>query len=264
MIYWLTGQPGAGKTTLVNKLLDHFDEKNTIIIDGDDLRYVFDNKDYSENGRRKNIERAQDISLFLNRKGYTVLVALVSPYKNQRDIFKKLGDVVEIYVHTSEDRGRNNFHVHNYEPPTENFTNYYCCLEPFNPGMDKHVDVNVNQKLVIESEENVLIKTLIGQTQKNVDLEDTHVWLFENFDKIILLDRLDKQLQLESFSYQSYNKGNWHEKKRYRMEMVPKDIIDTNIKRLEHSTNKINELENKNFPYGKKYRINVNKPKSII
>ena len=26
----------------------------------------------------------------------------------------------------------------------------------------------------------------------------------------------------------------------------------------------INELENKNFPYGKKYRINVNKPKSII
>jgi hypothetical protein len=26
------------------------------------------------------------------------------------------------------------------------------------------------------------------------------------------------------------------------MEMVPKDIIDTNIKRLEYSTNKINEL----------------------
>ena len=128
-------------------------------------------------------------------------------------------------------------------------SNYYCCLEPFNPGMDKHVDVNVNQKLVIESEENVLIKTLIGQTQKNVDLEDTHVWLFENFDKIILLDRLDKQLQIESFSYQSYNKGNWHEKKRYRMEMVPKDIIDTNIKRLEHSTNKINELSKR---YNKK------------
>jgi|694.fasta_scaffold137166_3 hypothetical protein len=128
-------------------------------------------------------------------------------------------------------------------------SNYYCCLEPFNPGMDKHVDVNVNQKLVIESEENVLIKTLIGQTQKNVDLEDTHVWLFENFDKIILLDRLDKQLQLESFSYQSFNNGNWHEKKRYRMEMVPKDIIDTNIKRLEHSTNKINELSKR---YNKK------------
>jgi hypothetical protein len=129
-------------------------------------------------------------------------------------------------------------------------SNYYCCLEPFNPGMDKHVNVNVNQKLVIESEENVLIKTLIGQTQKNIDLDDMHVWLFENFDKIILLDRLDKQLQVESFSYQSYkNKGSWHEKKRYQMEMVPKDIIDTNIKRLEYSTNKINELSKR---YNKK------------
>ena len=33
------------------------------------------------------------------------------------------------------------------------------------------------------------------------------------------------------------------------MEMVPKDIIDTNIKRLEYSTNKINELSKR---YNKK------------
>jgi adenylylsulfate kinase-like enzyme len=121
MIYWFTGQPGAGKTTLVNNLLDHFGKQNTIIIDGDDLRLIFDNKDYSETGRRRNIERAQDIAFFMNRKGFTVLVALVSPYKDQRDMFKNLADVVEVYVHTSEDRGRNNYHVENYEPPTENF-----------------------------------------------------------------------------------------------------------------------------------------------
>ncbi len=33
------------------------------------------------------------------------------------------------------------------------------------------------------------------------------------------------------------------------MELVPKDVIKTNIKRLEHSTNKINELSKK---YNKK------------
>lgn len=122
-------------------------------------------------------------------------------------------------------------------------SNYYCCLEPFNPGMSEHFDVNVNQKLVIESEENVLIKTLIGQTQKNFDIEDVHVWLFKNFDKIILLDRLDKQLQVESFSYQSYkNNGSWHEKKKYQMETVPKDVIDLNTMGVKYSTNKINEL----------------------
>lgn len=121
MIYWFTGQPASGKTTLVNNLLDHFGRNNTIIIDGDDIRDIFQNKDYSENGRRKNIERAQDLALFLDKKGFIVLVSLVSPYKEQREIFKKIANVVEIYVHTSEDRGRNHFHVENYEPPTEGY-----------------------------------------------------------------------------------------------------------------------------------------------
>ena len=87
MIYWFTGQPGSGKTTLAIELLKHL-PTNSIHIDGDDLRLIFDNKDYSETGRRKNIERAQDIALFLNRKGHDVVVSLVSPYKDQRDSFK--------------------------------------------------------------------------------------------------------------------------------------------------------------------------------
>ena len=120
-ILWFTGQPASGKTTLVNNLLTHFGRENTVIIDGDDLRDVFQNKDYSEVGRRKNIERAQDIAQFLDKKGFTVLVSLVSPYKDQREDFKKREGVVEVYVHTTEDRGRNQFHVENYEPPTENF-----------------------------------------------------------------------------------------------------------------------------------------------
>ena len=142
-IYWFTGQPASGKTTLVNNLLTHFGKDNTIIIDGDDLRDIFQNKDYSEVGRRKNIERAQDISQFLNKKGFTVLVSLVSPYKDQREDFKNREDVIEVYVHTTEDRGRNQFHVENYEPPTENFIDldttdktevdsYYEILKKFN------------------------------------------------------------------------------------------------------------------------------------
>jgi hypothetical protein len=128
--------------------------------------------------------------------------------------------------------------------------NYYCALEPFNTNMNRPDGFNVNQKSIIESKDNVLIKTLIGHTQKGIDIDDMYVWLFEHFDEIILLDRLDKQLQVESFSYQTYkNDLRWHDKKRYRMELVPKDIIETNVKRLEYSTNKINELAKK---YNKK------------
>ena len=84
---------------------------------------IFDNKDYSEQGRRKNIELAQNIARFIHKKGDVAIVSLVSPYKDQRESFKeKLGNgIVELYIHAFEDRGRDQFHVSNYEPPTENY-----------------------------------------------------------------------------------------------------------------------------------------------
>jgi len=122
MIYWMTGQPGAGKTTLAKWMEAHFAGKG-VIVDGDDIRAIFDNKDYSEAGRRKNIELAQNIAKFYHHKGNVAIVSLVSPYKDQRDYFKEtMGDnIQEIYVHTSSIRGREQFHVANYEAPTENF-----------------------------------------------------------------------------------------------------------------------------------------------
>ena len=120
-IYWFTGQPGAGKTTLAKGLMNRLSLVNFIHVDGDDIRDIFQNKDYSENGRRKNIEKAQDISLFLDSKGFDVIVSLVSPYKDQRDEFKNKHNVLEFYVHTEDIRGREDYHVSNYEPPTENF-----------------------------------------------------------------------------------------------------------------------------------------------
>jgi adenylylsulfate kinase len=121
MIIWLTGQPGSGKTTICKKL--QFQDQRLFHIDGDDLRDLFDNKDYSEKGRRKNIELAQQISQYLHNKGEDVVVSLVSPYKDQRDKFKqKMGDnMVEVYVHTTETRGRENFFVKEYGQPTENY-----------------------------------------------------------------------------------------------------------------------------------------------
>jgi adenylylsulfate kinase-like enzyme len=122
MIYWLTGQPGAGKTTLGAWIMASFPTKS-IHIDGDDMRECFQDKDYSETGRRRNVERAQNIAKFMHHKGNTVVVSFVSPYRDQRENFKNLmgKDLVEIYVHTSDDRGRTSYFVSDYQEPLENF-----------------------------------------------------------------------------------------------------------------------------------------------
>lgn len=123
MVYWFTGQPGAGKTTLAGWLAASFSTQKVTLIDGDDIRKIFDNKDYSEEGRRKNVDLAQKIAHFIHEKGEIAIVSLVSPYRDQREEFKLTmgSNLIELYVHCFTDRGRTHFHVPNYEPPFENY-----------------------------------------------------------------------------------------------------------------------------------------------
>jgi adenylylsulfate kinase len=119
-IIWFTGQSGAGKTAISLQFLKEY--QDWFHIDGDDIRELFNNKDYSEQGRRRNIELAQQLAQYLYSKNKNVIVSLVSPYIDQREYFKnKIGkDLIEIYLHTTEDRGKNMFQTI-YEAPIENY-----------------------------------------------------------------------------------------------------------------------------------------------
>lgn len=117
MIIWLTGQPGAGKTTLAELLREHV---AGFRIDGDDLRAV-QPEGYDVRGRFTNVSRAQDIALFLHNLGHYVLVSLVSPNRAQREWLKAKAAVLEVYVHTTEVRGREHFFSEYYEPPRTDY-----------------------------------------------------------------------------------------------------------------------------------------------
>jgi len=119
MIFWFTGQPGSGKTTLGKALIEKLDD--VFHIDGDDLRDLSANVDYSEQGRISNIRTAQSIAMYLDNKGKNVVVSVIAPYKWLREEFKERHKVNEIYLHTTEIRGREDYFAEGYEAPTENF-----------------------------------------------------------------------------------------------------------------------------------------------
>ena len=121
MIYWFTGQPCAGKTVLANKLKERLPD--AFRIDGDDLRDLTTNKDYSINGRVNNVNTAQKLAHYLHNQGKDVIVSLIAPYIDQREDFKKLigEDFIEIYVHTTEPRERDQWKAAAYIAPKEDF-----------------------------------------------------------------------------------------------------------------------------------------------
>ena len=119
MIFWFTGQPGSGKTTLGKALLKNLED--AFHIDGDDLRGLSANIDYSEHGRISNIRTAQYIAMYLDNKGKNVVVSVVAPYRWLREEFKERHEVSEIYLHTTEIRGREHYFAEDYEAPEENF-----------------------------------------------------------------------------------------------------------------------------------------------
>jgi adenylylsulfate kinase len=126
MIYNFIGQPHSGKTTLSKHLRTALEinnpQRKVLMIDGDDLRKILNNKDYSKDGRRDNISKAYAIAKYLDADFlHDVIIAVVSPFLDLREELKLTSDVIEIYVHTENIRGRENFHVDYFEKPTENY-----------------------------------------------------------------------------------------------------------------------------------------------
>lgn len=117
MILVLFGQPCSGKSTIADEMKGMF-----MNIDGDRLRKIFKNTDYSRGGRIANLNRASDIAAFIDASGLDVVLSLVYPYKEARDYLNSLSkDVYWVYLEydQTESRGRETFHVEDFDVPDD-------------------------------------------------------------------------------------------------------------------------------------------------
>lgn len=101
---WFTGMPNSGKSTLVYHLLQK-KLRNCIVIDGDKFRervnpeLSFSRKDIIENNKT-----AIKMIKFLMGEGFNVLVAMITPFQEIRDMArKKIDNYFEIWVDCPEE-----------------------------------------------------------------------------------------------------------------------------------------------------------------
>ncbi len=105
-VVWLTGLSGSGKSTIadaaVRKL--HALGIHTYVLDGDNVRTGL-NKDlgFTPEDRAENVRRVAEVSKLMRDSGVVVFVALVSPYRSDRESAATLfeqGDFIEVFVDT--------------------------------------------------------------------------------------------------------------------------------------------------------------------
>ena len=102
-VIWFTGIPGSGKTTLAKRLKEYLESKGLCVehLDGDEVRpWLSPEAGFSREDRMRHLRRVAYVSHLLSRNGVIVLASFVSPYRESRDLARKLiGEYfIEVYV----------------------------------------------------------------------------------------------------------------------------------------------------------------------
>jgi len=103
-VVWLTGLPGAGKSSIANAVERrlHALGRHTTMLDGDNTRRGL-SKDlgFTPSDRAENNRRAGEVAKILTDAGLIVVAAFVSPFRAERETTRSLfgpGEYVEVFV----------------------------------------------------------------------------------------------------------------------------------------------------------------------
>jgi adenylylsulfate kinase-like enzyme len=127
MIILLFGQPCSGKTTIAHALQNYLYQisgKSFPIVDGDEIRSIFGNISYDREGRMRNLTKVSDISTFLSHQYDIVITSAVYPYAEARNYINSMneGNVKFVSLYYDGVRGREEFHVQDFEEPYQSLS----------------------------------------------------------------------------------------------------------------------------------------------
>jgi bifunctional enzyme CysN/CysC len=105
-VVWLTGLPGSGKSTIADAAVRrlHALGVHTYVLDGDNVRTGL-NKDlgFTAEDRADNVRRVAEVAKLMRDAGVVVFVALVSPYRADRESAAALfgeDEFLEVHIDT--------------------------------------------------------------------------------------------------------------------------------------------------------------------
>jgi adenylylsulfate kinase-like enzyme len=121
MILCLYGQPGSGKTTLARAFMEMYDliidkrYKHFYHIDGDMLREVTQNNDYTRQGRIENCMLANRIAMYSQVLGYLPVMSIVHPFGNERAHLVRAGACLIYLINANTPTDKRRYRIADFE-----------------------------------------------------------------------------------------------------------------------------------------------------
>ena len=100
VVIWICGLSGSGKTTLASALVDKLKQQfsSVVLLDGDDLRNIYNDFNYSKEGRLDIVFRSQKLCSMLADSGCIVVVSFATMQKeiflSNRKVFKRYFEIL--------------------------------------------------------------------------------------------------------------------------------------------------------------------------
>jgi bifunctional enzyme CysN/CysC len=156
-VIWMTGLSGSGKSTIANALEKKLLQMNrhTFLLDGDNVRQGL-NKDlgFTNTDRIENIRRVGQVAKLMTDAGLLVIVALISPFRSERDMVRQMMDsneFVEVFIDTplfvAEERDVKGLYAKARSGQLKNFTGIDSPYEiPKNPDIHiKTINLTIDE-----------------------------------------------------------------------------------------------------------------------